>query len=201
MDNRVRQRGMVKLSYVGLLKIIAAFLITLLSLYYVYVNPAYDLGTFIVGVALPLLLGSILLLAGNHRLLLFVFIAYFWSLVDDAPVNFDSVLTWPEVSRYNPVFPHYLMEVILHVLTLSFLYLVVHESLKGKVLSISEQVEVGLLTLVAFGLSYAQNIPLTVIQRIVADRWYQLDLVEHVVSSLALFLALRIAMQSSGKDS
>ena len=192
---------MVKLSYVGLLKIIAAFLITLLSLYYVYVNPAYDLGTFIVGVALPLLLGSILLLAGNHRLLLFVFIAYFWSLVDDAPVNFDSVLTWPEVSRYNPVFPHYLMEVILHVLTLSFLYLVVHESLKGKVLSISEQVEVGLLTLVAFGLSYAQNIPLTVIQRIVADRWYQLDLVEHVVSSLALFLALRIAMQSSGKDS
>jgi hypothetical protein len=189
MDNEFNE-----VTRLGILKVVVAFLINVLTMWFVYLNPAYNLGTFLVGIALPLATGCALLSAGRQRVLLFVFLAYFWSLVDDAPVNFDSVLTWPEVTRDNPAAPHYFLEVILHLLTVFFLYLAVRESLKGKAVNSQKNVEIALLTLVAFGLSYLQNAPLGVIRHLITHHWFELDLLEHIASGTFLYFALRIAL-------
>ena len=102
---------------------VAACLPLCLSLLYVYLNQDFDLSTLLAGVVIPLSLGVVVLLAARRRVMLLVFVAYFWSLVDDKPVNFDSVLTWPEVTRFHPAGPHIFMEVLLHLLTLLFLAL------------------------------------------------------------------------------
>jgi hypothetical protein len=172
---------------------VAASLVLLLSLWYVYLNQDFDATTLLAGVLLPLVLGSAILYVTKERVLLFAFLAYFWSLVDDKPVQFDSVLTWPEVTRFHPATPHIFMEVVLHVLTIAFLYLAVREGLKGTALTQAKALKVSLLTLAAFVLSYAQNIPLDALQTFVTQDWYALDLVEHVVSLAFLYLALREA--------
>jgi len=177
----------------GILDILLAFVVTSLCLYYVNLNPVYDLGTLLIGVVLPLAFGSTLLLAGRQRALFFVFFAYFWSLVDDAPVNFDSVLTWPEVTRYQPIVPHF-MDYVLLGLVLSSLYLAVREFLKGRRTTPTEKAELGLLTLVAFGLSYIQDIEVDAVRSLVNSSWYQLDFVEHIASAAVLCLVLRLAL-------
>lgn len=177
----------------GILEITVAFAVTSCCLYYVYLNPAFDLGTLIIGVVLPFVFGSSLLLLGRQRVLFFVFSAYFWSLVDDAPVHFDSVLTWPEVTRYQPVVP-YFMDYVLLVVVLSSFYLAVREILKGKRTTTKEKVLFSFLTLVVFGLSYIQDIELNPIRQIVASYWYQLDLVEHIASATVLLLVLKMAL-------
>jgi len=188
-----------KVTRLGILEVVVAFLISILTMWFVYLNPAYNVNTFLVGVALPLALGSALLLAGRQRLLLFVFLAYFWSLVDDAPVNFDSVLTWPNVTRHNPAAPHYFLEVVLHVLTIFFLSLAVRESSEGKAVDSRKKFEIALLTLVAFSSSYLQNAPLGVIRHLVTHHWFELDLLEHIASGAFLYFALRLALKSEAR--
>lgn len=176
----------------GILEISVAFVVTSSCLYYVYLNPAFDLGTLMIGVVFPFVFGSSLLLLGRKRVLFFVFSAYFWSLVDDAPVHFDSVLTWPEVTHYQPIVP-YFMDYVLLAVVLSSFYLAVRESLKGKRTTPKEKVLYGVLTLLVFGLSYIQDIELNPVREIVAGYWYQLDLVEHIASAMVLLLVLKMA--------
>ena len=175
---------------------IAACVVLGLSLLYVYANPNFDASTLAVGVIIPLGFGAAVFLATRQRVALFVFLAYFWSLVDDKPVQFDSVLTWPEVTRFHPAGPHIFMEVVLHVLTIAFLVLAAREALKGSRLSPSSMVGVWLLVLVAFVLSYAQNLPVDSIQTLATYDWYPLNLGEHVASLAFLYLALDQAGRS-----
>ncbi len=176
--------------------IAATSLVVILSQYYVFVVPAYDFTSFLVGVAFPLVFGSVIFLAKGRRILLFAFLAYIWSVVDDAPVYFDSVFTWPEVTRFHPAEPHIFLEIVVHVLTGVFLYLTVREALKGTAMNRQKLFKVSLLTFIAFVLSYAQNIPLAVVQDLVENGgWYQLDVVQHLASIVFLFVAVREAMK------
>ncbi len=126
----------------------------------------------------------------KKKIIAFASLAFFWSLIDDAPVNFDSVYTWPEVTNG---LHHDIMEIVLHALTLFFLYLTIHEALKGTNPSETRVVKAYFLTFVAFILSYTQNIPLDMIQDIVTKYWYQLDVVEHILAAIFLYAAIRIA--------
>jgi len=179
----------------NVLALFVVSLVLLASLLYVYLYPAYDATTLLVGVILPLAFGSIVFAAIKKWVFLFAFLAYFWSLVDDKPVQFDSVLTWPEVTRFHPSGPHIFMEFVLHALTIIFLSLAVIEGLKGTSLNVQKALKVFLLTLVAFVLSYAQNIPLDAVQSIVTQDWFQLDIIEHLASVLVFFFAIREAMK------
>ena len=176
---------------VGILEISLAFVVTTCCLYYVYLHPAYDLVTLMIGVVLPVVFGSTLLLLGRQRVLFFVFLAYFWSLVDDAPVHFDSVLTWPRVTHYQPIVP-YFGDYVLLVVVLSSFCLAVRESLKRRTTTPKEKALFGFLTLVVFGLSYIQDIEVPLVQNIVARYWYQLDLVEHLASAAILVFFLKL---------
>ena len=171
-------------------------LAVILSQYYVFEVPAYDFTSFLAGVAFPTLFGFLIFLAIRRRILLFAFLAYIWSIVDDAPVYFDSVLTWPEVTRFHPAEPHIFLEVLLHILTGVFLYLTIRESLKGTYISNIKILKVFILTSTAFVLSYAQNIPLSIFQTFVETGWYQLDAIEHVASIMFLILAVREAAKT-----
>lgn len=122
------------------------------------------------------------------RLLFFAFMAYFWSLIDDGPVGFDSVFTWPEVTSG---LQHTFLEILLHALTLGFMYLAIREALKGTGLASGGRVKVSLLVLAAFWASYAQNTPLSWVQALTASNWYALDAVEHTVSVAFFALAIR----------
>lgn len=82
--------------------------------------------------------------------------AYIWALTDDGPVFLDSVFTWPKVTFG---LQYYFLEVVLRVLTASFMGFTVWEASKGKPITRSKVFVVFLLTLTAFALSYAQNIP------------------------------------------
>lgn len=173
--------------------IAVTLLVIILSQWYVFLNPAYDVTTLIVGVVFPLIAGSIVLAVNGNRVILLAFLAYFWSLVDDAPVSFDSVFSWPEVTRFHPATPHIFLEIVLHALTAAFLILAIREALKGTTSNRMTILEVSSLTLIAFVLSYAQNIPSAVVQTIVESGWYQLDVVEHIASVLFLYFAVREA--------
>ncbi|MGD0637245.1 MAG: hypothetical protein ABSA72_04320 [Nitrososphaerales archaeon] len=176
----------------------AASLGVLASLWYVYQNQAFDATTLLGGVVLPLAFGSAVLFVAKQRIALFAFLALFWSLIDDAPVNFDSVLTWPEVTRTHPAGPHDFMEILLHLLTIVFLCLALREALKGTSFTEEKALSISLLTAAAFVLSYAQNLPLDALRTVVENDWYQLDLAEHLASIFFLYVAVRLAMRPSG---
>jgi len=177
------------------LAIAAASLGVVVSFWYVFQNQAFDITTLLGGVALPLVFGSAALLVTKQRIALFAFLAYFWSLIDDAPVNFDSVLTWPEVTRVHPAAPHLFMEALLHVLTVVFLCLAMREALKGTSVTREKAFGVSIFTAAAFVLSYAQNLPLGGLGTTVEQGWYQFDLTEHLASIILLYIAVRLAMR------
>ena len=179
------------------LAVSAASLGIVVSFWYVFQNQAFDITTLLGGVVLPLVFGSAVLIVTKQRIAIFAFLAFFWSLIDDAPVNFDSVLTWPEVTRVHPAGPHLFMEALLHVLTIVFLCLALREALKGTSLTGEKVFGVTLLTAAAFVLSYAQNLPLADLSTIVEQDWYQLDLAEHLASIALLYIAIRLAMGPS----
>jgi hypothetical protein len=179
-----------RVTWLGIIEIAVSFTITFACLWYVDLNPAYDQSTLMIGVILPVVTGSAILMAGKQRVLFFVFFAYFWSLVDDAPVHFDSVLTWPEVTRYQPIAP-YFMDFVLLGLVLSSLFLALREYLKGRSVTSAKKAQLALLILVAFGLSYLQD--LEVGHNLVSQSFYELELVEHIASAAVLYFTLRLA--------
>ncbi|MDA4123977.1 MAG: hypothetical protein OK438_00810 [Thaumarchaeota archaeon] len=157
---------------------------------YVGYNQAFDYSTFMIGVIIPLAVGWALLRRRDNRFLLFAFVGYLWSVIDDAPVNFDSVLTWPEVTRLNPLLPHLTLELLLHLATLVFLYLSVWEISDGALHLHDGRLWIYMLLGIAFILSYFQNIPLHSVQSAVRSSWYELDVLEHLASVLVFGLAL-----------
>jgi hypothetical protein len=177
-----------------LLAILATSLIVVACLYYALVSDNYDAMTFLISVALPLVLGCAILSVRRKPILVFAFLAYIWAVLDDAPVFLDSVLTWPEVTRFNPFLPRLLMNIVIHGLTIVFLYLTIRESMKGTGARLRDAYGVIVLTTVAFVLAYAQNIPLAIIQNAVLAAWYPFDIAEKLASIFFLYLAVRQAM-------
>jgi hypothetical protein len=168
----------------------AAIAVLVATELYVGYNQTFDYSTFLIGVGIPLAFGCVLFRRRADRFLLFAFIGYFWSVVDDAPVSFDSVFTWPEVTRFHPVLPHYTLEVVFHLATLGFMYLSARKVSGGTLGSGRRGLRIYLLLALAFLLSYAQNIPIGAVQSVVESSWYQLDVVEHLASVVVFGLAL-----------
>ncbi len=187
---RAAKPQLVSKVFARVLCIVILSLTYLLTQWYVYLYPSYDASTFLIGALIPLFVSLLLPLAFEDRVMLYVFLAYFWALVEDAPVYLDSVYTWPEVTRFHPAEPHLFLEVIYHVLTALFLVLAVQQVRGGVKLGTRWVVAVILLMGSAFILAYAQNIPWRYIQDIVESQWYQLDMVEHVLSAVAALAAL-----------
>ena len=131
----------------------------------------------------------------SGRLLFFAFMAYFWSLIDDGPVDFDSVLTWPEVTGG---LQHIFLEVLLHALTLGFLWLALWEALKGSEVSAGRRLRVAALGLGSFWASYFQNTPFLALGNLPSGSWYPLDAAEHLVAVALLCLALRESARARG---
>jgi len=127
--------------------------------------------------------------SGDGRIVFYAFVAYFWSIVDDSPVDFDSVHIWPQVPSG---LQHPLTEVLLHVLTAAFMCLVIRQALAGRgVAPLHNALQASILTLAAFWASYFQNTPLEVVQSLAQNAWYPLDFVEHAMSVALLYLAVR----------
>ena len=173
-----------------------------MALLYAYIVYNFVPMTLIISVVLPLILGTIILAQRKNRILLYSFLAYFFAVIDDAPVYFDSVLTWPEVTRFHPFWPRLLMNIVLHVLTLLFMCLGIRETWNDKSRSAFFRREVWsmkvlLLLAVAFVLAYAQNIPLAVVQEAVQSSWYQFDFAEKLASMVFYYLAVRESTKNS----
>ena len=164
---------------------------------YVAIYPNYDAGTFVVGAVIPLAVTVALPLARKNRVMLYAFLAYFWALVDDGPVNLDSVFTWPEVTTAPP---HLLLEILYHALTLTFAILAVVEAGRGTARGKGRLALISALVAVAFVLSYAQNLPIYEMQYLAEYGWYQLDLVEHALSALVLYLAITVSKMTAGRN-
>ena len=190
---------MRKAALVGVVSIGAVSLVYVVTQWYVYLFPSYDLSTLVIGAVIPLAASVLLALATGNRILLYSFLAYFWALVDDGPVFLDSVFTWPEVTRFHPAAPHLFLEVLYHLLTAVFLVLAVREAAKGETRSTARTVGALILTASAFVLAYAQNIPVTAIQEVVESQWYQLDVIEHISSGSLLVLAMVEARGGLGR--
>jgi len=167
--------------------------ILILGQFFVYIYPTYDITTLAVGVLVPLFVGVVLLGFTKQPVLLLAYLAYFWSIIDDAPVYFDSVFTWPEVTRFNPALPHYTLEILLHAGTLAFMVLSFRQSAGRNGIVFKTTAASYALLVGAFVLAYAQNIPVNQIQTIVDSSWYLLDGVEHLGSVFLFALALWLA--------
>ena len=178
------------------LAILAASLVVLAGMLYAAVTGTYDATTFLVSILVPLVLGSAFLSIRKERIALFAFLAYFWAVVDDGPVFFDSVLTWPEVTRFHPFLPRLFMNIVIHALTALFLYLAMRESIKGTGASLRKAPKVIIiLTSAAFVVAYAQNIPLTAIQNVVDASWYAFDITEKSASIVLFCVAVWLAVK------
>ncbi len=178
-----------------LLGIAAVGLGTLIPQIYLASNPqiSLDWSWFVLAVALPLVLAAAIFAALRSWTILFSFLALLWAVTDDAPVNLDSIYTWPEVTRVHPVAPHLIMEVVLHVLTVAFLVLAVRSASRGRRTAGRRTIVVWTLAFFAFVASYVQNIPLALVQQVVASSWYELDIVEHALAVALIYLAVREA--------
>lgn len=179
-------RGRRRLDAIAVLFVISLVLVP--QCYLALVQPNLDWTVFAYAVALPAILGSAVFLALGKRVYLYVFLAYLWSATDDAPVNLDSVYTWPEVTSG---LQHVLTEVLLHALTVLFLYLAVREAFKGSgKLPFSTWFTVSLLTAAAFVVASVSIIPLPSLQAAISTSWYQIDIVAHGISLGLLCAAL-----------
>jgi hypothetical protein len=165
--------------------------------YYALEADNYVLTTLIVSVLVPLVVGTLVLYSTGERILVFAFLAYIWAVIDDAPVFFDSVLTWPEVTQFHPFLPRLLMNVLIHALTALFVYLTLREAVGGVRVRLADAVWPIAFACIAFVLAYAQNIPLSVIQDAVLSSWYPFDVGEKVASIAFFILAVRKAQMIS----
>jgi hypothetical protein len=183
-------------AFYDVLAVLAASLVVVACLVYAEWYGVFDATMFLVGVVVPLGLGSGIISVRRDRILLFAFLAYIWAVLDDAPVFLDSLLTWPQVTRFHPFLPRLFMNIVIHGLTAFFMFVAVREAMKGKNTSLRNAPLVVALAVVAFVLAYAQNIPLDVIQNAVTDAWFPFDIAEKLSSILVFYLALREATKS-----
>jgi hypothetical protein len=174
---------------------IAILFVTLLVIvpqYYINVaQPNLDWTVAVYAVVLPGILGSAVFLALGERVYLYVFLAFLPSLTDDSPVNLDSVYTWPEVTSG---LQHVASEVLLHALTIIFLYLAVRAAFRvGGDTTPGKSIVVWLLAMAAFVAASVSIIPLPTLQAAIAANWYPIDIVAHSISLGLLSVALWVA--------
>ncbi|MEM3638191.1 MAG: hypothetical protein QXX17_07470 [Conexivisphaerales archaeon] len=163
------------------------------ALLFSYYYAVYNAATLLISIILPVCYAISLLAFGRIKIFAYAYLAYFFSLVDDAPVYFDSVLTWPEVTGGMQ---HIGLELILHILTLGFMLIALREAIKPISLLERRMILPNLLILIAFLLSYAQNIPLQPISSMVRGQWYLLDMLEHVISLFFFVSSIYVAKYS-----
>jgi hypothetical protein len=106
------------------------------------------------------------------------FLAYFCSIIDDDPVNADQLLG---NSGYE-------MEIVLHVLTILFFYLAIREATRGTGVS---WMTIVWMTLAFISSSADDATFVKLIALIRHDYWYPFDVVEHVISLLFFYFAIR----------
>ena len=158
---------------------------------YLAQNPQVNLDStfFLLAVILPTILASVLFIPRRRWILFYAFLALIFPVTEDAPVYLDSVFTWPEVTSG---FQHIFLELLFHGLTILFMYLALREATRFRTGRL-DLPKIFILTSLAFVASYAQNIPLEFIHSIVIHSWYTFDLIEHILSILLLYLAVRVA--------
>jgi len=179
-----------------ILSVLAATTLVVVAVAYAEIVYTYDLTTLVVCVILPVILGSIFISFTKSRIVLFAYLAIIWAVLDDRPIYFDSVLTWPEVTRFNPLLPRLFMNVIIHALTVIFLYLSLREATRGKESGFWHSPRVLLPAVIFLVLTYAQNIPLSIVQDAVQAgtnpaSWYPFDVSTKLLALLFLYIALR----------
>jgi len=167
---------------------LTSILLLLVSLIFAYYYNKYDYITLIISILLPL--AYAILALPKQEPFFYVYLAYFISLVDDAPVYFDSVFTWPEVTGGNQ---HYFLEVTFHLLTLLFMLLALGKFVKPSKLFSARMATPILLIAIAFLLSYAQSLPIHGLKSLVQGDWYLLDVLEHAASVMFLAFSFYIA--------
>jgi len=115
--------------------------------------------------------------------------AYFWSLINDAPVNADSIL-----GRSG----YLLMEVVLNLLSFLGFYLAAREATKGSGLSRMPS-RVALWTLLAFLWSSADDLPFVAfwLDPLRPKIWYPFDAAIHAISLVFFYLAVRAPSKSA----
>lgn len=165
--------------------IVLLVLVSTIPQLYLTANPDVNLDIFWLLVAVLAPITAAIVLLHDSRFLLFSFLGIFLSAVDDAPVNFDSVFTWPEVTRYAPAFHHFAMEIFLHIATFFFIFLS-FRTLSKKYANNQSTLKLFLMASGVSALCYLQNLPLESIQGIVEQNWYLFDISEHVVAVLLL---------------
>jgi hypothetical protein len=178
-----------------LLAVLAVSLVVVASVIYAEVRYIYDARTFLLCILLPLVFGIAVLSLRKDRTILFAFLAMFWAVIDDRPIFFDSILTWPEVTRFHPFLPRLFMNIVIHALTIIFLYLTIREAMKGSGVRMRKAPLVIVLATVSFVFAYAQNIPLAVIQNVVQAganpaSWFPFDLEAKLSAIFFLCLAV-----------
>jgi hypothetical protein len=110
-------------------------------------------------------------------------LAYFWSLINDSPINADGWLG-PE--------GYYVMELVLNILSFSCFYLASREAIKGRSNS-RVHLKDGLFIALAFLWSSADDIPFLGhgLGPLRTDFWYPFDIAIHGVSLVFFYLAVR----------
>jgi len=179
----------------GVLSILGAATVVIAAVAYAEIVYTYDLTTLIVSVITPLALGSFLINLRRSRVMLYAYLAFIWAVLDDRPIFFDSFLTWPEVTRFHPFLPRLFMNIVIHGLTLVFLYLSVREASKLSKTSFWRSPLVLVLAAIFLVLAYAQNIPLSIVQDVVQAgsnpaSWYPFDLITKLLALLFLYVTL-----------
>jgi len=179
-----------------ILLVLAAATLVIVAVAYAEIVYTYDMTTLLVSVISPVILGTVFIAFTKNRVLLYAYLAFIWAVLDDRPIYFDSVLTWPEVTRFNPLLPRLFMNVIIHALTVIFLYLSLRGANKGSKSGLWHSPRVLLPAVIFLVLAYAQNIPLSIVQNAVQEgtnpgSWYPFDVSTKLLALLFLYVALK----------
>ena len=204
----------LRMQLVGSVAIIIVSMSVIAPQIYLALNPQVHLQTtiFVGTVVAPIVLATVLFLGLKMRIVWFAFMAYIWAVTEDAPVYLDSIFTWPEVTSG---LQHLFLEVLLHLLTLFFISLTVREAFRLREKRIRHEESlvtsndsiftriskanvllIVILALLAFVLSYAQNLPISSLKSITGPAWYRLDIAEHIISVLLLYLAVKFTLNT-----
>ena len=184
--------------------VISVSMLVATQVYYAYnlANTVYGLSILVLGVVMPLAAACVLLMVTDQRAVLLAYIGLFWSIVDDAPIFFDSVLTWPQVTRFHPYLPHLALEVALHLATLGFLVAAaVVAGSSGRRALYRRPLPI-FFAFVSSIFAYSQNLPFPEVQDFITapQSWYELDILEHIAALAFISLALYIAHLGTDKQ-
>jgi hypothetical protein len=117
------------------------------------------------------------------RIVMWGALAYFWSFINDSPINADGLLGHEG---------YYVMELLLNILSLSCFFLASREAIKGRS-NPRVHLKVGLYIALAFLLSSADDIPFLAhrLGPLRTNFWYPFEIAIYGVSLVFFYLAVR----------